>query len=64
MRGTVSAFDEPRGLGTIEADGSDYPFHCTALLDGTRTVEVGTPVTFELRPASRGRWEATAITKH
>ena len=42
MNGIVQAFDEPRGLGTIESDGAEYPFHCTALLDGTRTIQVGT----------------------
>ncbi len=63
MLGTVTAFDEPRGLGTIDADGASYPFHCTALLDGSRTVEVGTAVTFEVRPAGMGRWEATRIEK-
>jgi len=61
MDGLVVAFDEPRGLGTIEANGTSYPFHCTALLDGTRTVEVGTAVSFEVRPAGMGRWEATRI---
>lgn len=61
MDGTVVAFDEPRGLGTIDADGTPYPFHCTALLDGTRTVVVGTAVSFEVRPAGMGRWEATRI---
>lgn len=63
MEGAVVAFDERRGLGTIEADGRSYPFHCTALLDGTRAVEVGTTVTFEIRPAGMGRWEATRIAK-
>jgi cold shock CspA family protein len=63
MDGTVTAFDEARGLGTIDADGTPYPFHCTALLDGTRTVEVGTTVTFEVRPGGLGRWEATEIDK-
>ena len=61
MLGTVVAFDEPRGLGTIDADGTAYPFHCTAILDGTRTIEVGTEVTFEVRPAGMGRWEAAEI---
>ena len=61
MDGTVTAFDDPRGLGAIDADGEVYPFHCTALLDGTRTIEVGTAVTFEVRPAGMGRWEATQI---
>ena len=63
MGGTVTAFDEPRGLGTIESDGASYPFHCTALLDGTRTIEVGTAVIFQVRPAGMGRWEATQIAK-
>ncbi|MEQ1787001.1 MAG: hypothetical protein ABL966_08105 [Acidimicrobiales bacterium] len=63
MEGTVSAFDEPRGLGEIEGEGVSYPFHCTALLDGSRAVEVGTPVAFELRPAGMGRWEAARIEK-
>jgi cold shock CspA family protein len=61
MQGEVVAFDEPRGLGTIDADGVCYPFHCTALLDGSRTVPVGASVTFEVRPAGMGRWEATRI---
>jgi cold shock CspA family protein len=61
MHGAVVAFDEARGLGTIEADGVAFPFHCTALLDGTRLVAVGTVVTFEVRPAGMGRWEATHI---
>ena len=63
MRGAVVEFDEPRGLGSIEADGTRYPFHCTALLDGTRAVEVGAEVDFEVRPAGLGRWEATRINK-
>lgn len=63
MDGTVADFDERRGLGTIAADGTSFPFHCTAVLDGTRTVEVGARVTFEVRPAGRGRWEATRIEK-
>jgi cold shock CspA family protein len=61
MDGVVAAFDEPRGLGTVDADGTAYPFHCTALLDGSRTVAVGTAVTFEVRAAGMGRWEATRI---
>jgi cold shock CspA family protein len=63
MQGRVVAFDEPRGLGTIDADGVTYPFHCTALLDGTRTIAVAARVTFEVRAAGMGRWEATRIEK-
>lgn len=63
MDGVVTAFDEPRGLGTIDADGTPYPFHCTALVDGSRAVEVGARVSFAVRPAGMGRWEATRIEK-
>jgi cold shock CspA family protein len=62
MNGIVKAFDEPRGLGTIEAEGGEYPFHCTAILDGTRTIDVGAEVSFDVQAAGMGRWEATAIT--
>lgn len=61
MRGVVTEFDDPRGLGTIEADGTTYPFHCTAIVDGSRTIEVGTEVTFEVRAGHLGRWEATRV---
>ena len=61
MEGRVAAFDERRGLGTIEAEGGEYPFHCTAILDGTRTIDVGAEVSFEVQAAGMGRWEATAI---
>lgn len=61
MRGVVTEFDDPRGLGTIEADGAAYPFHCTAIVDGSRTIEVGTEVTFQVRAGHRGRWEATRV---
>lgn len=66
MRGTVTAFDESRGLGVIAVEGGgtavSYPFHCTAITDGSRTIEPGAAVTFEVRPGGMGRWEATAVT--
>jgi cold shock CspA family protein len=61
VRGTVAEFDEARGLGEVDADGVRYPFHCTAIADGTRTIPVGTEVTFDLRPGGLGRWEATDL---
>jgi cold shock CspA family protein len=61
LRGRVSAFDDPKGLGTITAeDGQTYLFHCTQIADGTRTIGVGQAVRFELLP-KLGRYEATAI---
>ena len=62
MNGTVSAFDPRGGLGEVTADDSRvYPFHCTVIADGTRTIEVGTAVEFEVVAGWLGRWEAADI---
>jgi cold shock CspA family protein len=64
VNGTVTAFDERRGLGVITAaDGAEYSFHCTAITDGTRTIAVGAPVEFEVRPGLLGRWEGAAVAR-
>jgi CspA family cold shock protein len=63
LNGRVAEFDEAAGLGTVTTgDGTSYPFHCTQIADGTRTIAPGTAVAFEVRPWHRGRYEATAIT--
>jgi CspA family cold shock protein len=63
--GVVAEWDDPGGYGTIRAeDGRDLFFHCTAITDGTRTIEVGQRVTFEVVPGRLGRWEAENIDKH
>ena len=54
-------FDEPRGLGVIDSDGTRYPFHCTQIADGSRTIAAGTPVRFVVRAGRLGRWEAADI---
>jgi cold shock CspA family protein len=57
--GTVTAFDDVRGLGEVtDDDGTVLPFHCTAIADGSRTILVGTEVRFSVRPGPLGRWEA------
>jgi cold shock CspA family protein len=62
--GRVATFDEHRGLGEIEGDdGVTYPFHCTVLVDGSRTISVGAAVDFEVTPGHLGRWEAASIKK-
>ncbi len=61
MEGRVTEFDEARGWGTIESDEGAHPFHCTQITDGTRTIEVGTRVRFEIRPGGMGRWEAAPV---
>lgn len=64
-RGVVATWDDRRGYGTIRADdtGAEHFFHCTQIADGTRTIEEGTRVTFEVVPGRLGRWEATRISK-
>jgi len=63
MHGVVTAFDDPRGLGEVTAeDGTAYPFHCTAIADGTRTIAERTEVRFEVVAGRLGRWEAARLT--
>ena len=48
-RGTVIEFDEYVGLGEVEGtDGTRYLFHCVEIADGTRTIDVGAEVDFDL----------------
>jgi cold shock CspA family protein len=61
VEGRVAEFDEERGIGWVEAGGERWFFHCTQIADGSRTVAVGTPVTFEVRPGHRGTWEAVQV---
>jgi cold shock CspA family protein len=60
--GTVVAFDEHRGYGTVRAaDGRELFFHCTAIADGTRRIPVGAVVVFAVVPGHRGTWEAAEV---
>jgi cold shock CspA family protein len=62
QRGKVRTFDERRGVGEIEAeDGVTFPFHSTALADGTRRIAPGTVVEFDVVAGLPGRWEAASI---
>ena len=59
--GTVTAFDEAVGLGTITADdGTTHEFHCIEIGDGSRSIEVGATVSFDVL-AKLGRYEAASI---
>lgn len=61
--GTVVAFDVAVGLGQVErSDGRRFEFHCIELADGTRDIEVATPVTFGLL-CKLGRYEASTVTR-
>lgn len=60
--GVVSEFDEHVGLGAIAAGSHSYPFHCTQIQDGTRTIEVGASVRFVVVERPKGP-EAYEIEK-
>jgi len=59
--GSVVEFDEPRGLGTVACGDRSYPFHCTAITDGTRTIAVGTVVAVDVAAGRLGRLEARTV---
>ena len=59
--GTVTDFDEHVGLGHVTApDGTGYLFHCVEIADGTRRIDVGAEVTFDLL-TKFGRDEAAQL---
>ncbi len=60
--GRVATFDDHRGRGEVEARGGlRFPFHCTAVADGTRTIGEGAEVRFRLVLGPLGQLEATAV---
>ena len=63
--GIVVEFDDDKGFGavrTADPDGTEFFFHCTAIADGSRTIDVGTNVTFDVVPGHLGRYEAANLT--
>jgi cold shock CspA family protein len=57
--GTVTAFDEAVGLGTVSTrDGRELGFHCTQIADGSRVIDTGVAVVFEVIAGRHGSWEA------
>lgn len=63
MDGVVTEFDEHRCLGTVTAGDERYPFHGTAIADGSRAIEVGTEVRFEVVAGLLGLWEARHLQR-
>ena len=58
----MAEFDVERGTGTVEdGQGRSLFFHCTAIADGTRTIESGARVSYVVAPGRMGRWEAADI---
>jgi cold shock CspA family protein len=63
MRGTITEFDDAKGLGTVAADdGTAYLFHVIEIADGTRTIDVGSTVSFQPLPKF-GRLQAGRLHK-
>ncbi|MCZ7536325.1 MAG: cold-shock protein [Acidimicrobiia bacterium] len=61
--GVVAEFDERRGLGLVVGDdGARHGFHCTAIVDGSRSIAIGVPVRYGLRIGPLGIEEATAVS--
>ncbi|HEX4982406.1 MAG TPA: hypothetical protein VFV63_11930 [Ilumatobacteraceae bacterium] len=59
--GSVTEFDESRGLGEItDETGTAFAFHSVEIADGTRSIAIGTPVRFDIA-ARFGRYEAARI---
>lgn len=62
VAGTVTEYDFERGLGTVTAaDGRAYRFHCSAIADGTRRIDLDRAVVFDVGPAGLGQWEARTV---
>jgi cold shock CspA family protein len=58
----VAEFDEPRGLGVVEyGSGHRLRFHCTAITDGSRRIDVGAVVAFEVSAGRLGQLEASSV---
>jgi len=66
MPGVVVSFDDHKGYGTVRSaeDGTELFFHCTAIADGTRTIEVGAEVEYDVVAGHLGRWEAANLGRN
>jgi CspA family cold shock protein len=63
LGGRVVEFGEDAGYGFVEGDdGRRLFFHCTAIADGSRTIDVGADVVFEVVAGHMGRWEAASVS--
>lgn len=62
--GTVVSYEVERGLGTLrDEDGAERRFHCTAISDGSRSIDEGTRVALVLEAAHGGVYEAGTVVK-
>lgn len=49
LHGRVVSFDDASGLGVVaDASGNSHRFHCISISDGSRTIAVGSMVSYVL----------------
>ena len=60
---TVVEFSRHLGLGVPDVDGRRYPFHCVAITDGSREVDVGSLVCVRLVASTGGSYQAAEVMK-
>ena len=61
FRGRVTQFSAASGLGSVTTQaGETFTFHCVEIADGSREIDVGDDVTFDVI-AKLGRWEAARL---
>jgi cold shock CspA family protein len=61
LLGHVARFDDPRGIGVVASGDRSFPFHCTAITDGSRRIDEGAPVAFTVGPGHLGRLQASSV---
>lgn len=63
FHGVVAVYESDSGLGIAESAGDRWLFHCTSIVGGSRSIEAGTDISFEVGPGGPGRFEAFEITQ-
>jgi rubredoxin len=59
--GVIASFDVPAGAGLVADADRSWPFHCTQIKGGARSIAVGTSVVFDVVAGLPGRWEAVRV---
>ena len=62
--GVVESFGDDGWGALVDSHGRTWPFHSTAIVDGSRSIELQAKVTFHVVPGRQGRWEATDVAPH
>lgn len=64
MHAVVDQFDFARGDGFVtDEQGRRFYFHCVTISDGTRSIDVGAPVTARESVGHLGRDEVCEVEK-